>query len=128
MIPNYFSQMRKFLSNDALSKSYSVSIKQLLVAAIHSKPALPKLPGEVWNADKVSAYFLWMPPNCYLTKLQLAGKCIVLLMPASRRCKADPMGLDFRPQFMKQTEKVFYFTMNKVSKRNSVFTPKNNFM
>ena len=128
MIANYFSGMRKFLSDNALAKSYSIPIKQLLVAAIHAKPALPKLPGEVWNADKVLAYFLRSPPNCYLTKLQLAGKCIVLLMLASGRRKADLMALDVRPQFMQKTDNVFFFTMNKLSKGNSPFTPQNNFM
>ena len=127
MIANYFSRMRKFLSNEALTMSYSVPIKQLLVAAIHSKPSLLKLPGEVWNADKVLAYFLQMPPICYLTKLQLARKCIVLIMLASGCRKADLMALDIRLQFMKQTENVFYFTMNKISKGNYVFMTQEKF-
>ena len=128
MIANYFSRMRKFLSDTALAKSYSIPIKQLLVAAIHAKPALPKLPGEVWNADKVLVYFLRSPPNCYLTKLQLAGKCIVLLMLASGRRKVDLMALDVQPQFIQKTDNVFFFTMSKLSKGNSPFTPQNNFM
>ena len=128
MIANYFSGMSIFLSDASLARSYSVPIKQLLVAAIHAKPALPKLPGEVWSADRVLAYFLRSPPNAYLTKLQLAGKCVVLLMLASGRRKADLMGLDVRSQFMKKTDNVFYFTMNKMSKGNSPFTPQNNFM
>ena len=128
MTANYFSRMRKFLSDASLAKSYSVPIKQLLVAAIHAKPILLKLKGEVWNADRVLAYFLRSPPNTYLTKLQLAGKCVVLLMLASGRRKADLMGLDVRSQFMKKTDNVFYFTMNKMSKGNSPFTPQNNFM
>ena len=127
MIANYFSGMRKFLSDTSLAKSYSVPIKQLLVTAIHAKPALPKLP-EVWNADRVLAYFLRSPPIAYLTKLQLAGKCVVLLMLASGRRKGDLMGLDVRPQFMKNTNNVFYFTMSKMSKGNFPFTPQNNFM
>ena len=98
MIANYFSGMRKSLSNEALTMSCSVLIKQLLLAAaIHSKPSLPKLLGEVWNADNVLAYFLWMPPNYYLTKLQLSGKYIMSLMLASGRRKADLMALDIRP-------------------------------
>ena len=128
IIANYFSGMRKFLSDTALAKSYNVPIKQLLVTAIHAKPALPKLPGEVWNADRVLAYFLRSPPNAYLTKLQLAGKCVVLLMLASGRRKGDLMGLDVRSQFMKKTDNVFYFTLSKLSKGNSPFIPQNKFM
>ena len=79
--------MRQFLCQESLAVSYSVSIKQLLLIAIHSKPSLPRLSGEIWNADKVSGYFLRMPPNCYLTKLQFLGKCVVLLMLASGRRK-----------------------------------------
>ena len=87
---------------------------------------IPKLPGEIWDADLVLNYMVKMPSNYRLSNLQLSEKCIVLLMLASRRHKADIMALDVSPAFMKKTSDTYYCAMSKVSKGNS--SCRNNFM
>ena len=61
-----------------------------------------------------------------MTNIQLSKKCIVLLMLASGRRKADLMALDVSPNFMKKTKDTFYCAMSKWSKGNK--EGKNNFM
>ena len=125
-VGDYFSAMKKGLSKKGLEAASSSQVRQLLVAMVHNKPSLPKLPGEIWNADRILTYFLSLPPNRHLSHVQLSGKCVVMLMLASGRRKADLMGLDVQPQFMKRTDNCFYFTLNKLSKSN--LNNKNDFM
>ena len=117
-IAEYFSAMKKGLSDKGLQAASNFQVRQLLVSMVHNKPSLPRLPGEIWNADRVLTYFLSLPPNRHLSRVQMSGKCIVMLMLASGRRKADLMGLDVHRDFMRKTDNCFYFTLNKLSKGN----------
>ena len=125
-VRDYFLGMVKALAPEQAELARSPAIKQLIDAVVKAKPVIPAIPPQIWDAEVVLDYFRSLPPNDNLPALQLAGKCIVLLMLASGRRKGDLMGLDVSPLHMRKTEHSYFFALNKVAKGND--NGSNNFM
>ena len=50
---------------------------------------IPKLPAVSWDPDTVLDYMLTLPNPVKLNKVELSGRCLVLLLLSSGRRKID---------------------------------------